>query len=87
MATVSIPLLLAKLTGGVRKTEVAGAALSEIVDGLDTLYPGFAAQVQTNGKISPHVAFTVDGKIAMEGFATPVGPDSEVNILPSMGGG
>jgi molybdopterin converting factor small subunit len=87
MATVSIPLMLAKLTDGERKAEVAGATLSEIVAALDARYPGFAAQVQTNGKISPHVAFTVDGKIAMEGFATAVGPQSEVNILPSMGGG
>jgi molybdopterin synthase sulfur carrier subunit len=87
MVTVSIPLLLADLTGGARTAEVAGATLGEVLAALERLYPGMAARIQNDGKISPHVALTVDGKIAMQGLSTPVRPDSEVAILPSMGGG
>ena len=87
MATVSIPLLLGNLTGGIRKAEVEGTTLGEVIAALDRLYPGMEANVQNGGKISPHVAFTVDGKIAVRGLSTPVGPQSEVAILPSMGGG
>ena len=87
MATVSIPRLLCNLTGGARKAEVEGGTLGEVIAALDRLYPGLEAGIQNNGKISPHVALTVDGKIAMQGLATPVRPDSEVAILPSMGGG
>lgn len=87
MATVRIPLMLAKLTGGVRIAEVGGSTVAEVISALDTLYPGMEDEVQAEGRIKPHVAFTVDGKIALAGLATPVGPQSEVNILPSMGGG
>ena len=40
-----------------------------------------------NGQISPTVAVTVDGRIAAGGLDTPVGPDSEVRLLPALGGG
>jgi sulfur-carrier protein len=87
MATVLIPRMLSDLTGGVRRADVDGATLAEVVAALDRLYPGIETQIHRNGKISPHVALTVDGTIAMKGLATAVGPQSEVNILPSMGGG
>lgn len=87
MATVSIPLLLCDLTGGVRTAQVPGATLGEVIAALDGLYPGMEARVQNNGRISPNVAISVDGKIAMKGLATPVRLESEVVILPSMGGG
>ena len=87
MARVSIPLLLKDLTDGAREVEVAGDTLAEIVNTLDALYPGIAAKIHTDGKISPNVALTVDGKIATQGPATPVRPDAKVSILPVFGGG
>ncbi len=87
MAEVLIPLLLRDLTDGVREVKVAGDTLAEIVDALDALYPGIAAKIHADGKISPNVALTVDGKIAMQGLATPVRPDAKVGILPAFGGG
>jgi len=87
MATVSIPLLFKDLTGGVRKAEVEGATLAELVAALEAIYPGLGAKIHSDGKISPNVALTVDGKIAAAGLATPVGPQAEVCILPAFGGG
>ena len=40
-----------------------------------------------NRDFNPTVALVVDGKIAAEGLATPVGPSSRVNVLPAFGGG
>jgi hypothetical protein len=87
MATVRIPLLFKDLTGGDRRADVPGGTLEEIVAALDGLYPGMAAKMLDGNGFSPIVALTVDGKIASRGPATPVGPESEVCILPSFGGG
>lgn len=87
MAAVSIPLLLKDVTGGARQAEVAGTTLLEIIAALDLLYPGIEARIRRGEKISPTVALIVDGKIAARGLATPVNPDSQINILPAFGGG
>jgi molybdopterin converting factor small subunit len=87
MATVAIPLLLKDVTGGVRQAKVCGSTLEQIISELNNLHPGFEARVRDGDTLSPVVAITVDGKIAVQGLATPVGPDSEVCILPSFGGG
>ncbi len=87
MPNVTIPLLFKDLTDGVRYTQAEGATLAELIASLDALFPGIGAQIREGDGIAPIVAFTVDGKIASEGLATPVGPESEVCILPSFGGG
>ena len=87
MATVSIPLLLKDLTGGARRAEVAGETLAEIIAALDAIHPGIKRRIHDGEKISPNLAFVVDGKLATGGLATPVGPQSQVNILPAFGGG
>lgn len=87
MATVTIPLLLKEVTGGARRAEVAGQTLGEIIRALDRVHPGIEGRILSDGKVLPYVTFTVDGAIASRGLATPVGPESEVSILPTMGGG
>ena len=87
MATVAIPLLLKDVTGGARRAEVPGRTLAEILDALERVHPGIRQRITSGGKILPYVTFTVDGAIAAQGLDTPVGPQSEVRILPTMGGG
>jgi len=87
MAEVFIPLLLRDVTGGARRAQVDGTTLAEVIVALDTLYPGIEARICNGGKIGPNVALTVDGKIAARALATPVDPDSQVNVLPAFGGG
>jgi molybdopterin converting factor small subunit len=87
MATVAIPLLLKDVTGGARRAEVPGETLAEIVRALDRIHPGIEARIHDGGKLNPNLALTVDGAIASQGLATPVGPESEVCILPTLGGG
>jgi len=87
MATVTIPLLFRDVTGGARHAEVPGANLAEIVRALDRVHPGLESQLISGGTIVSHVMFTVDGVVAGKGLDTPVRPESEVCILPTMGGG
>jgi hypothetical protein len=87
MPVVSIPLLLTEVTGGDRRAEVSGTNLAEVLHSLDRLYPGIEQRMVDGDRILPYVTFTIDGAIASQGLASPVGPHSEVRILPSMGGG
>ena len=87
MATVSIPLLFEDLTGGARRAEVAGETLGEVIATLDTIHPGIGARIHDGRKISPNLTLVIDGKLATLGLATPVRPQSQVNILPAFGGG
>jgi len=87
MATVSIPLLLKDVTGGIRRAEVQGSTVAEVIAALDALFPGIEARIRDGQRIRPIFAFTVDGRIASQGLSTPVGPQSMVDILPVMGGG
>jgi len=87
MAEVSIPLLLSDCTGGARRAEVEGATLGEIIAALDAIYPGLKRRIYDGKKLTATVALVIDGKIAVEGLDTPVGPHAHVNILPAFGGG
>jgi len=87
MARVSVPLLFHDLTGGNRHVEVPGSTVAEVIAELDKVYPGLQDRLRNGDRIAPIVAVTVDGKIAAQGLATPVGPESEVALLPSFGGG
>lgn len=87
MAKVTLPRLFADLTGPVRELEVEGCTLAEVVAGLERRYPGIAARIHRGQKLSPNVAVVVDGRIAVDGLATPLGPQSQVAILPAFGGG
>jgi len=87
LATVTIPLLLKDVTGGARHAQVPGATLAEIVRALDRVHPGIESRIHGGGKMNPNLAFTVDGVIVTRGLSTPVGPESEVSILPTFGGG
>ena len=87
MAKVSIPLLLNDVTGGAREADVDGTTLREVIVALDAIHPGIKRRIHSGEKISPNLAFVVDGKIAAEGLDTRVGPDANVTMLPAFGGG
>lgn len=87
MATVTMPLMLKELTGGARRAEISGTTLGEILRTLDRIHPGLEARVHRNGQFDSNLLLVVDGVVASKGLETPVGPTSEVNILPTFGGG
>ena len=79
--------MLKHFTGGARAADVPGSTLQEIITALDERYPGIGDRIREDGQLSPTVAVTVDGKIATQGLATPVANQSEIGLLPSLGGG
>jgi len=87
MATVVIPALLRKLTGGKDRTLATGVTLKEIIDDLERQFPGFRERVVAGDDLVGSLAVSIDGEIITGGLMEPVQPDSEVHFVPAIGGG
>ena len=87
MATVYIPTMLQKLTGGVKQVDCQGRNVRQIVDGLDILYPGLRDRLVEDGEIRSNLAVAIDGDVARMGMLERVGETSEVHFVPAIGGG
>lgn len=87
MATVVIPALLRKFTGGAERVEIAGRTVRELIRNLDQRFPGLANQLIEGGDVKASIAVSIDGEVATGGVIDAVGPNSEVHFLPALGGG
>src|SRR4051794_41294575 len=87
MATVWIPSLLRQLTAGQETLDVPGATVGEIIDNLDSRFPGFRDRLCDGDRLKSGIAVAVDTQVARAGLTQPVGPASEVHFLPSISGG
>ncbi|MBL8770527.1 MAG: MoaD/ThiS family protein [Phenylobacterium sp.] len=68
-------------TGGASEFEVEAGTVREIIAALDARFPGLGAFVDKR------MAFAIDGEIHQDAWFSPVGPDSEVFLIPKIGGG
>ena len=87
MATVQIPSQLTKLTGGLRVVEVPGATLAEVIDALESRFPGARQRLVEGERLRPGLAAAVDNVFAPPGLQHAVGPASEVCFVPALKGG
>jgi molybdopterin converting factor small subunit len=87
MARVYIPAQWRDLTGGVSDVELGGSTLQEIVEALEARFPGVAARLCDEGAIAAGLAVSIDGAITARGLLAPVEPESEIHVLPAIGGG
>ena len=87
MARVFIPAQWRDLSGGTTDVELAGTTLGEIVAALDARFPGMAERLCDDGAIAAGLAVSIDGSVTSRGLHAPIGPTSEVHVLPAIGGG
>ena len=87
MATVFIPALMRKLTGGKATVDVSGANVREIVNNLEELHPGLKERLVDKWKLKSNITVAVDGQVTPLGMLEKVGENSEVHFLPAIGGG
>ena len=86
MATIFIPPLMRELTGGVAQVIVEGATLRDVFAAIDRQYPGLQARVTASEALAPGIVVSIDGTMTSRMLA-PVRPESEIHILPAIGGG
>jgi len=87
MAVVWIPSMMHELTEGQDRVRASGATVAEVIDALETLYPGVRERLLPRRQLPPGVMVTVDGRRALRGLQEQVGEESEVRFLPVMAGG
>ncbi len=90
MATVFVPTPLRRLTGGQNKVTVEASTIRELVEQLESAHPGLKERLlDEQGDIKRFINVFVDGEEirGLQGDETPVGPTSEVSIIPAMAGG
>lgn len=70
-----------QFAGGETEIELEGETVRDLVRGLEARFPGMAAMIEEG------MAIAVDGEILQNAMLEAVGPDSEVYLLPKIGGG
>lgn len=68
-------------TGGASEFEVEARTVRGIIDELERRYPGLGRF------IDKRMAFAIDGEIHQDAWFVEIGRDSEVYLIPRIGGG
>jgi len=87
MATVFIPSLLRHLTHGQETIQVPGTSVGQIIDHLDTQFPGIKDRLVQGGELRPGVAVAVDSQLAHKGLRQAVPEECEIHFVPAISGG
>jgi sulfur-carrier protein len=70
-----------RFTGGVTELEVAATTFRRLVLELDQRFPGLGKQVEDS------MAVAIDGEIYQDAYSAALKPDSEIYLIPKIGGG
>ena len=88
--TVRIPTPLRRMTGGANKVELEVADLSQMIDQLESDYPGFKERlIDEEGELRYFVNIYVNGEDIRfdHGLGTAIKSGDEVSIVPAVAGG
>ena len=87
---VVIPTPLRKFTAGADTVQIEARTVQEVLDNLDSKYPGIRASVcEEKGSLRRFINIYLDGEDVrfLENLATPVTDGAEVAIVPAISGG
>ena len=87
---VRIPTPLRRMTNGQSKVEIESADLGELVDKLNSEFPGFKDRlVDENGQLRYYVSIYLNGEDVrfLDGMSTSTNEGDEISIVPAVAGG
>lgn len=87
MVRVIIPATLRSFCGGSSQLDVAGTNIGEVLRALDAECPGFYDRVVEDGRLRPELAFALNGEVIPLALHDVVTPETEIAIVPALGGG
>jgi sulfur-carrier protein len=88
--SVRIPTILRSYTGGESEVAADGATVIDLLDSLDSAYPGIRARIlDDEGKIRRFVNVYVgnDDVRFLDGLDTGLADGAQVSIIPAVAGG
>ena len=89
-ATVKIPTPLRKLTNNETTVDAVGKTIEQIVESLDSAYPGMRERlIDDNGDLRHFVNIYLNGEDIryIDGLKSPVSDNDELSIVPAVAGG
>ena len=87
---VRIPTPLRRMTNGLDKVEMEETDLSQMIDQLESTYPGFKERlIDENGELRYFVNIYLNGEDVrfLDGLATSTKTGDEISIVPAVAGG
>ncbi|MCA9038865.1 MAG: MoaD/ThiS family protein [Planctomycetaceae bacterium] len=87
MPVVFIPPHARRFVNGQKQIEVEGSTVEKLLRNLETEYPGIWDTLCVDDALKPGLAVAVDGNMSNRGLHQAVQTESEVHILPAVGGG
>lgn len=87
MPRVFIPPLLKSLTRGQEIIDLPGENVRQLIDELESRFPGIREKLCSDTGMKPGLNVAVDGNISGRGLRQKVAGNSEVHFLPAIGGG
>jgi len=87
MAIIFIPSLMQKLTEDNATVVVEGGTVREVINNLESLYPGIKEKLVDGFKMKSNISVAVDGEVTPLGILEKINQSSEVHFLPAIGGG
>jgi molybdopterin synthase sulfur carrier subunit len=89
MATVRIPTVLRKHTGGDAKVEADGATVGEVFGHLVAQHPSIEDSLFEDGSLRGFINVYVEDEDVryLDGLDTKVQPNDEISIMPAVAGG
>jgi molybdopterin converting factor small subunit len=88
--SVRIPTILRTYTNGESEVQADGASLAEVLDSLDTSYPGIKGRIlDDEGKIRRFVNVYVgnDDVRFLEALETSTPDGAQISVIPAVAGG
>ena len=87
LLTVFVPTMLQTMTDGVKQIDMEADNVRQVIDRLETLYPGIKDRLVESGQIRSNLAVAIDGEIARMGLLEKIGEAREIHFVPAIGGG
>lgn len=87
MPTVFIPAPMRDLTGGLAQVVVPGKTFGDVVEELDRQFPGVKARLLRGEELITGFQVSVNDVLTKQGLRAKLESNSEVHILPAIGGG
>jgi len=81
VARVVLPAEYRELAGGQAEVEVEASTVRRLIATLEARFPGLGEELDRR------MAFAIDGVIHQDAWGAEIGPDSEVFLIPKIGGG
>jgi molybdopterin converting factor small subunit len=70
-----------RFTGGLTELEVEANTVRRLILELDRRFPGLGRQIDES------MAVAIDGEIFQDAYLAPLKPESEIYLIPKIGGG